>query len=167
MRSFRPYRSGLLLAALVSFLILAIHAQETSTPDERAQWAATTHQLEGSPLDNAVSARGDAAVQRIMDVHDFHVALCQEYFEEFRGLHYTYQHAILRQYMLAAAAFQVEHPDQASDYFATNLYAVKSVLKAYGVILTEKDAKSKVLDDLAKKQSEGKLDDEVHKHCHG
>lgn len=167
MRNTRLYRSTPLLFAIVCISILSIRAQDTSTPEERAQWAATTHQLESGPLDDAVSARGDAAVQRIMDVHDFHVALCQEYFEEFRALHYTYQHAILRQYLLAAAAFQVEHPDQASDYFATNLYAVKSVLKAYSAILAVKNAKSKVLDDLEKKQSEGTLDDEVRKHCHG
>jgi hypothetical protein len=143
-------------------------AQETSTPEELAQWAATTHQLESSPLDDAVSAQGDAAVKRIMDVHDFHVALCQGYFEEFRGLHYTYQRAVLRQYMLAAAAFQVEHPDKAGDYFGTNLYAVESVLKVYGAILAAKpDAKSRVLDGLEKQQRDGKLDDEVRKQCHG
>jgi hypothetical protein len=93
--------------------------------------------------------------------------LCQGYFEEFRGLHYTYQHAILRQYMLAAAAFQVEHPDKAGDYFATNLYAVESVLKTYNTIVAAKpDEKSKALDSMEKRQTEGKLDDDVRKQCH-
>jgi hypothetical protein len=145
----------------------AAKAQDTSTQEERAQWAVTTHQLEVTPLDDAASERGDVALQRITDVHDFHVALCQGYFEEFRGLHYTYQHAILRQYMLAAAAFQVEHADRARDYFATNLFAVESVLKTYGAITAAKpDAKSKVLDGMEKRQNEGKLDDDVRKQCH-
>jgi hypothetical protein len=167
MRSSSLFRTSFLVVLLLGSSRFAAYSQDTSTQEERAQWAVTSHQLEGNPLDNAASARGDAALQRITDVRDFHVSLCQGYFEEFRGLHYTYQHAILRQYMLAAAAFQVEHPDKAGDYFATNLYAVESVLKTYNTIVAAKpDEKSKALDSMEKRQTEGKLDDDVRKQCH-
>jgi hypothetical protein len=154
-------------ALLCAALVQAAHTQATSTPEERAGWAATSHQLESNPLDPAADAQGDAALKRVMDVHDFHVVLCTGFFNEFNGMHYTYQHVVIRQFMLGAAAFQVDNPDKAGDSSATNLYAVQSVLKAYGAILASKpDAKSKLLDDLAKKQNGGKLEEEVRKACH-
>jgi hypothetical protein len=79
---------------------------------------------------------------------------------------YFYAHTITRQYMLASAAFQIENADKAADTKATNLAAVESVLKTYQAILQQKaDAKAKALDDLLKKQTEGKLKDSVGKTC--
>jgi hypothetical protein len=47
-----------------------------------------------------------------------------------------------------------------------NVAAVESVLKVYSAILQQKpDAKWKTLDDLLKKQSQGKLDDALRKQC--
>jgi len=47
-----------------------------------------------------------------------------------------------------------------------NVAAVESVLKVYSAILQQKsDAKWKPLDDLVKKQSQGKLDDALRKQC--
>jgi hypothetical protein len=78
---------------------------------------------------------------------------------------YAYAHTITRQYMLASGAFQIENPDKAADTKATNLAAVESVLKTYQAILKQKpDAKAKPLDDLLKKQSQGKLKDSL-KQC--
>ena len=71
------------------------------------------------------------------------------------------------QYMLASTAFLVENPGKASDLDAMNLSAVESVLKSYRAILQQKpDAKAKALDDLLKKQSQGKLKDSVQRQCH-
>ena len=56
-------------------------------------------------------------------------------------------------------------PGKAGDTKAMNLAAVESVLKTYHAILRQKpDAKAKVLDDLLKKQSQGKLQDSL-KQC--
>jgi hypothetical protein len=142
-------------------------AQDTSTPDERAQWAEITRKLETAPLDEALNKQAEGAFKRVMDVHDFHVPLCGALFVEFNGMKYVYAHAITRQFMLASAAFMIENPDKASDNNAMNLAAVESTLKAYQAILQQKpDAKSKILDDLLKKQSQGKLQDAVQKQCH-
>jgi hypothetical protein len=66
---------------------------------------------------------------------------------------------------LASGAFQIENPDKAADTKATDLAAVESVLKTYQAILKQKpDAKAKQLDDLLKKQSQGKLNDAL-KQC--
>jgi hypothetical protein len=62
--------------------------------------------------------------------------------------------------MLASGALQIENPDKVGDAKATELAALESVLKTYEAILKQKpDAKSKPLDDLLKKRSQGKLEE--------
>jgi hypothetical protein len=133
-------------------------AQGTSTPEERADWVEVTHKLESSPLDDSVNKLGETALKQVSDAHDIHVPLCPALLSEFNGMKYVYAHTITRQYMLASGAFQIENPDKAADGKATALAGVESVLKTYQAILKQKpDAKAKQLDDLLKKQSQGKL----------
>jgi hypothetical protein len=159
--------SGVVLCCFVVSLIHATATQDASTPQERAEWAETTHKLESNPLDDSVNKQGEAALKRLSDVHDIHVPLCPALLSEFNGMKYTYSHTITRQYMLSSAAFMIENPDKAADTNAMNVAAVESVLKTYQAILQQKpDAKAKALDDLLKKQSQGKLKDSVQKQCH-
>src|SRR5215472_14901976 len=143
-----------------------VAAQGTSTPEERARWAEITHKLESNPLDESVNKDGEAALNRLSNAHDIHVPLCPALLSEFNDAKYKYRHEVTRQYMLASGAFIIENPDKAGDTNAMNLAAVESVLKVYSGILQQKpDAKWKTLDDLLKKQSQGKLDDAVRKQC--
>jgi carboxypeptidase Q len=154
-----------LLGFLCVVILQRASAQDTSTPEERAQWVEITHKLENSPLDASIDKQGEAALKRLSDVHDIHVPLCPALLNEFNGMKYAYAHTITRQYMLANAAFLIENPDKAADTKATNLAAVESVLKTYQAILQQKsDAKAKPLDDLLKKQRQGKLNDAL-KQC--
>ena len=140
-------------------------AQATSTPEERAQWVATVHKLESTPLDDSVNKQGEATLNQVSNAHDIHVPLCPALLTEFNGMKYAYAHTITRQYMLASTAFLIENPDKAADTKTLNLAAVESVLKTYRAILQQKpDAKAKPLDDLLKKQSQGKLQDSL-KQC--
>jgi hypothetical protein len=155
----------LVLCCFSTTVIQRAAAQDTSTPQERAQWAEVTHKLESAPLDQDVNKQGEAAFKRLSDVHDVHVLLCPVLLSEFNGMKYAYAHTITRQYMMASGAFQIENPDKAADAKATALAAVESVLKTYQAILKQKpDAKAKQLDDLLKKQSQGKLNDAL-KQC--
>lgn len=150
------------------FLATALRtsAQATSTPEERAQWVETTHKLESAPLDDSVNKQGDAALKRLSDAHDIHVPLCPGLLGEFNDAKYKYRHEITRQYMLASGAFLIENPAKAGDVAAMNVAAVESVLKVYSAILQQTPgAKWKTLDDLLKKQSQGKLDDALRKQC--
>jgi hypothetical protein len=141
-------------------------AQGTSTPEERARWAEITHKLESNPLGESVNKDGEWALNRLSDAHDIHVPLCPALLGEFNDAKYKYSHEITRQYMLASGAFLIENPDKPGDVTAMNLAAVESVLKVYSAILQQKsDAKWKPLDDLLKKQSQGKLDDTLRKQC--
>jgi hypothetical protein len=155
----------LLVVAITSIVYTTASAQDTSTPEERMQWVEVTHKLESSPLDDTVNKQGEAAFKQMSDAHDFHVLLCPAFLTEFNGMKYTYAHTITRQYMMASGAFQIENPDKAVDGRAIALAAVESVLKTYQAILQQKpDAKAKPLDDLLKKQSQGKLKDAL-KQC--
>lgn len=154
-----------LVISVATLVVQRTSAQDTSTPDERAHWVEVTHKLESSPLDDSVNRQGEAAFKRLSDVHDVHVLLCPALLSEFNGMKYAYAHTITRQYMLASGAFQIEDPDKAADAKTTALAAVESVLKTYQGILKQKPgAKAKPLDDLLKKQSQGKLPDSL-KQC--
>jgi len=157
----------LVLSGLVALIPQRAAAQDTSTTEEREQWVATTHKLESSPLDDSVNKQGESALKQVSDAHDIHVPLCPSLLSEFNGMKYSYSHQITRQYMLASTAFLIENPDKTSDLGAMNMAAVESVLKAYNAILQQKpEAKSKALEDLLKKQSQGKLKDSIQKQCH-
>jgi hypothetical protein len=141
-------------------------AQGTSTPEERARWAEITHKLESNPLDESTNKDGEWALNRLSDAHDIHVPLCPALLGEFNDAKYKYRHEITRQYMLASGAFLIENPTKAGDVAAMNVAAVESVLKVYSAILQHKpDTKWKPLDELLKKQSQGKLDDALRKLC--
>ena len=167
MPSIRPAIIVVLALCFLPMVVLQrATAQDTSTPEERTQWVETTHKLESSPLDETVNKQGELALKRVSDVHDFHVPLCPALLNEFNGMKYTYSHATTRQYMLASAAYLIENPGKTSDIGAMNQSAVESVLKMYQAIIQNKpDAKVKVLDDLAKKQDQGKLRDSIPKEC--
>jgi len=159
-----------ILTLVLSFPSLGIaekmSAQGTSTPEERARWAEITHKLESNPLDESVNKDGEWALNRLSDAHDIHVPLCPALLGEFNDAKYKYRHAVTRQYMLASGAFLIENPAKAGDVAAMNVAAVESVLKVYSAILQQKpDAKWKPLEDLLKKQSQGKLDDVLRKQC--
>jgi len=153
------------LAFLLGAAASKAPAQGTSTAEERAQWVEITHKLENSPLDATVDKEGESALKQVSDAHDIHVPLCPGMLSEFNGMKYAYAHTITRQYMLASTAFLIENPGKATDTKAVNLYAVESALKTYQAILQQKpEAKAKQLDDLLKKQSQGKLNDAL-KQC--
>jgi len=146
----------LLLNLLSAAVVPKASAQGTSTLEERARWVEITHKLESNPLDESANKDGEWALNRLNDAHDIHVPLCSSLLVELN----------VRQYMLASGAFLIENPTKAGDTHAMNVAAVESVLKVYSAILQQKsDAKWKPLDDLVKKQSQGKLDDALRKQC--
>lgn len=166
LRKHAGWISALLLGIFFTAITSAALGQGTSTPEERARWAEITHKLEGNPLDESVNKDGEWALKRLSDAHDIHVPLCPALLGEFNDAKYKYRHEITRQYMLASGAFLIENPAKAGDVAAMNVAAVESVLKVYNAILQQKpDAKWKALDELLKKQSQGKLDDALRKQC--
>lgn len=155
-----------LVVGIAASIVPSVSAQDTSTPEEQAQWVTITHKLENNPLDDSMDKQGTAALNQISNAHDIHVPLCPALLGGFSGMKYAYAHTIARQYMLASTAFLIENPDRVNDHNAMNLAAVESVLKAYTAILQQKpDSKAKDLDNLLQKQKQNKLVEYIQKRC--
>jgi hypothetical protein len=129
-----------------------------STAAERERAVSIAHKLEKAPLDKSLHPDREWALLWLIQVPDVHVKLCTSVLGDFMNSKYKYASDIVGQLTLSSAAFVIEHPDQASDDLAQYMGGVEGVLKAYKSILREKPkAKSKALDDLLQKQSQGEL----------
>ncbi len=147
---------------LIPLYVRSATAQETSTPEERTRWVEITRKLEMKPLDADNRQQGEWALKRVMEVHDVHVPLCGPILTGLVSSKYEFRGEITRQLLLASAAYIIEHPDGTVDQRALNVSALESVLKTYKAILaTEPKAKSKELDEILKKQEQGKLPEYV------
>jgi hypothetical protein len=91
-----------LVVGIAASIVPSVSAQDTSTPEEQAQWVTITHKLENNPLDDSMDKQGTAALNQISNAHDIHVPLCPALLGGFSGMKYAYAHTIARQYMLAS-----------------------------------------------------------------
>lgn len=158
-----------LASLLLGFSLLIPAAATTaavrgpSTPEERQRVIAITHKLEDSPLDQSLVQERDWAQQWLLDVPDIRIRTCTGVLADLRRPRYKFRSELWAQLRLAGAVFYIEHPDQAGNHFGEHLAGMQSVLKAYSsMVKTNPDARSKPLDDLLAKQSQGKLGDFVH-----
>ena len=152
------------IAALGLTLVSSFAVTGQTTEPQKQSWVAASHQLEKMPLDDAAVKSGETALHEVMDAKDFHVVLCQKFFNDFRQSNYKYRQAILRQYLLGSATEQVEHPDNAVS--AQSVSGVESAVSAYQSILAQDPkAHDKMLNDLANKQKDGKLENYVRESC--
>jgi hypothetical protein len=149
----------LILAA--ALLQTALPQNPTPTPQHK-HWADVTHKFETDPLDEDAAHDAALVVSDIAVSSDFHVVMCEAFYNEFNDSQYHYHAPIRLLYMLGAATYQVESGK--TDQQDTNLYALHSVLKGYAAILRAKPtAHDKELDELAKLDAKNKLDDYVAK----
>lgn len=51
-----------LVVGIAASIVPSVSAQDTSTPEEQAQWVTITHKLENNPLDDSMDALGHAVV---------------------------------------------------------------------------------------------------------
>jgi hypothetical protein len=144
-----------ILLALLLATTLAAQAPPTPTPEHK-HWAEVTHKFETAPLDDDAKQDAGVIVGEIAVSNDFHVVLCQDFYNDFNESKYEYHAQIRWLYMLGAATYQVETGKL--DPEGTNLYALHGVLKGYAAILREHPAaKDKTLDEFAKLDAKNKL----------
>lgn len=143
-----------LLLIIAASTSLAQAGGKSSTPEERAQWAATLHKFEASPLDPQVQQEAAQAANRLKDVADVVISPCGLFTEvpnkwdKSWGIVY---------YLLGLSAYQVETGK--NDNGGENLYALRSVLKAYAsAIAQDPKLRDKKLDALSQMEAAGKLD---------
>ncbi len=164
-----------LLFLILSFLSVANAQDEPkrgpSTPEERKRFVALTRKLEVTPLDKSLYPEKIWAKTWLDAVPDINVTVCAPivFGVDFISEQNKYTPQLSYQVTFASAVFIIEHPDKANDTLAQYTAGVESALKSYKAILkSEPDAKSKELDDLLQKQSQGKLADfvrETSKDC--
>jgi hypothetical protein len=154
------------VAVAVAGMVLTAAAQQgrgPSTAEERARFVEITHKLEKNPLDAGLNDDRDWALRWLIEVPDVHAELCTNVLGTFlKEKKYPYGGEIVRQLTFSGAAFTIENPDKAADRLAQFEAGVEGALKAYSAIVQQKpEAKSKSLEELLQKQSEGKLQDFV------
>jgi len=128
--------------------------------------------MEQSPLDPGLRPEREWALFWLIQVPDVTVNLCTAPLGDFMKKKYKYSPEIVMQVTFSSGQFIIEHPDQAKDTNAQIVAGVEGALRAYQSILKAKpDAKSKDLDDLIQKQSQGTLNEYVRdaagKSCQG
>ncbi|HSY93263.1 MAG TPA: hypothetical protein VK812_18010 [Candidatus Binatus sp.] len=156
-------KSPLAKSAMIALLCAAASAafgQAPSTPEERTRLVTLTHKLESNPLDPKLRSEREWAIKWLIEVPDIHVGMCPTILGDYHK--YKYSSEITTQLMLAGAEFAIENPDQAKDQSAQYVAAAESALKAYSAILQQDPkARSKPLDEVVQRQSEGKLKESV------
>jgi len=163
------------LAALLLSMPRPGHGQAKrgpSTPEERTRFVAIAQKLQQSPLDPELRPELQWALRWLIEVPDISVNVCTAPLGDFMKKKYKYSSEIVTQFTFSSGQFIIEHPDQAKDANAQYVAGVEGVLRAYQSILkTKPDAKSKELDELIQKQTQGTLNEYVRaaadKGCQG
>src|SRR6516225_5367131 len=160
-------RKALFLCIVSLLFSLVVRSQDEpkrgpSTPEERQRFLALTHKLEESPLDKSLYAEKKWAKQWIEDIPDINVNICPLLLgQEFMLSRYKYAPNLEYQVMFGNVAFLIEHPDKKEDTVAQYTAGVESALKAYKGILRADPEVSHEMEELLRKQSQGKLVDFV------
>jgi hypothetical protein len=145
-----------LKVSLCCFLVFGtVFAQnpKKSTPEERQQWADALHKLEANPLDDQVMKEAGQAANRLTVVDDVTISPCG-LFAEFPQKWNKASPILI--YLLALSAYQVETGK--NDATGSNLYATRSVLKAYASAVAQNPKlRDKKIDALAKMDADGQL----------
>jgi hypothetical protein len=132
-----------------------------STAEERTRFVEIAHKLEGDPLDRGLDRDRDWAMRWLIEVPDVGATVCVAVLGDFmKEKKYKYSGEIVRQLVFSSAAFTIEAPTKAGDKLTQYEAGVKGVLATYQAILrVQPEARSKSLDNLLRKQADGKLSD--------
>lgn len=151
----------LLLLAVCSIAATAQNQRGPSSPEERQRMVALVHKMEHAPLDPALRPEVEWGLKWLVEIPDITVSVCTGPFGKFWDEKYkAVPDHFVGIFTFAMAAYVIEHPDSANDRVAQYIAGMESVLRSYQSVLQSKsDAHSKNLDDLLKKQSDGKLAD--------
>lgn len=170
MRNHRNSIQGWLAVLVLSLSALAQggSSRGPSTAEERERAVTIAQKLEAAPLDKNLRPDREWLLRWLIEVPDIHITLCTDVLGDFMKSKYRYSPEIVSQLTFSSAAFVIQHPDKSADKAAQHTAGVEGVLKAYVSILKSKpDAKSKPLDELVERQSQGQLADYVREASKG
>jgi hypothetical protein len=155
----RP-RTWLLVVLILLLVAGTLQAADRgpSTKEERDQAVALVHLLETDPLSaKAKEARAWLTIW-LAEIPDITVTLCSNLLGPGFDSDKKYGPELMVQLAYSAAAFGIEHPDQASNPLAVDTAAVQGVLRTYQALLEAKPkARFKALDELLEVDKAGQL----------
>lgn len=146
---------------------IATYGATMPTFEQRADFVKRVRSLENSPL-GEISSEDHMALFRTAS-NIVLVPVCSEIVEPKSSVVYPHFMEVTSGFLYAAAAYSVEHPDQAKNSVAVGLAGVEGALRQYTALLKAMpDAQSPTLDRLAEEQKHGTLAQhvaEATKHC--
>jgi hypothetical protein len=162
----------LLFSLLVSCLLPAQSQprRAPSTPEERQRFVALTRKLEQNPLGKDLYEEKKWARQWLEEIPDINVTVCApvSFGQDFLKEHYEYTPQLSYQATFGAAAYMIEHPDKKDDTPSQHFAGVESALKAYSALVkSDANSRSRSLEALLEKQSQGTLAEFVHEASKG
>jgi hypothetical protein len=164
---------SLRVAILVSLAVLPAAvswARGPSTEEERKKAVQLTHMLESDPLGKGAKQAMSWLTKWLAEVPDISVSLCPALLGPGFDMKQKYGAELVMLQGFSAAAFKIEHPEQANDAVAVNTASVEGVLHAYEAILAENPkVQSASLEALRRARNAGQLSAQVAeltKSCH-
>jgi hypothetical protein len=129
-----------------------------SSPQDRERFVSITEKLQEAPLDPALQADRQWAMQWLLEAPDVSVNACLTPLGGASLTKYSHSDEIIAQYTFAMAALIIQRPDTANDPQAQQLAGVEGGLNAYRSMLgADPKAKSADLDKLLEMQKRGEL----------
>lgn len=146
------------LVLLCALHVLDAQARGSSTAEERAKVVAIARLLENDPSGDHAAANRQWLRDWIVEVPDIRVYVCDALLSHDLGETYPYSREVGAQPMFSAAAFAIEHQDNARDEIAQYTAGIEGALRAYEALLkSQPDARSPLLDELLVKRQRGEL----------
>ncbi|MEG3143371.1 hypothetical protein U1839_01780 [Sphingomonas sp. RT2P30] len=147
-----------MLALLASAHPAFAQTDAASSAADRQRFVGIVRSLERTPLDPALQADRQWALQWATDAPDVSVDVCMDPLGGASQKDYAHFPQIVFQYTIAMAAFVIENPAKANDADAQQLAGVESALKAYRSIhAAQPDVTSPALEKLLGMQGRGEL----------
>ena len=134
-----------------------------STPQERKQIEELSKKLEQNPLDRSLTKDTRRLFQRIIDVPDITVTLCNDVMPWLRE-DYKYAPELSVTYTFGAAAFVIENP--MADPGASSWAGLEAALRGYqNIVKRNPDDKSRTMERALDQRDMGTLESKVKEAC--
>ena len=154
-------KRSLRTAFVLSVLLVSPYtgwARGPSTEEERTKAVQLAHLLETDPLAKQAKEARSWLTLWLIEIPDITVSMCTALLGPEFDMDKKYGGELAMQQGFSAAAFKIEHPDQAGDNLAVNTASVEGVLRTYQAILSEHPkARFPSLDALQKARDAGQL----------
>ncbi len=151
------------LVVFVGSAIAQTQDAPPSTAEERKQITEFSKKLEQNPLDRSLTKDTRRLFQRIIDVPDITVTLCNAVMPWLKD-DYKYGPELSVTYTFGAAAYVIEHP--AADPGASSWAGLESALRAYqNIVKRDPKAKSMIMERALDQRDMGTLEPKVKDAC--